>query len=199
MTGKLEEKVSKITLTTTAPTTDNVYVKRGRGRPKGAKNKVKALVVVTDLGTDQQVVVRRGRGRPKGAKNKPKPIEADGELLTVKYKNKDEGASLGKKRGRPKKVQTEEIETSPAAKASTTVAEESLDNHPLFHAAKWLEKNMHQTELDYCRRRASRNSVSLHNTIVADILGFFNVQNAEICKQVKKTNFIVSNSNGLPN
>ena len=40
-----------------------VKVKRGRGRPKGSKNKVK---------TTNVVVVKRGRGRPKGSKNKEK-------------------------------------------------------------------------------------------------------------------------------
>ena len=38
-----------------------VKVKRGRGRPKGSKNKVK---------TTNVVVAKRGRGRPKGSKNK---------------------------------------------------------------------------------------------------------------------------------
>jgi hypothetical protein len=38
-------------------------VKRGRGRPKGSKNKVK---------TTKVVAVKRGRGRPKGSKNKEK-------------------------------------------------------------------------------------------------------------------------------
>ena len=38
-----------------------VTVKRGRGRPKGSKNKVK---------TTNVVVAKRGRGRPKGSKNK---------------------------------------------------------------------------------------------------------------------------------
>lgn len=41
-------------------------VKRGRGRPKGSKNKVK---------TTKMVAVKRGRGRPKGSKNKPKTTD----------------------------------------------------------------------------------------------------------------------------
>lgn len=43
-----------------------VKVKRGRGRPKGSKNKVKS----TDI-----TVVKRGRGRPVGSKNKPKTTD----------------------------------------------------------------------------------------------------------------------------
>lgn len=197
MTGKLTEKVSKITLTTTIPATDNVYVKRGRGRPKGAKNKPKTVAITESLTVPQTAT--RGRGRPKGAKNKPKVILAEGDLVAVKYKPREEAADspAPKKRGRPKKIQTEEAKTAPVVESATK--EDSLEDHPLFHAAKWLEKNMHQTEMDYCRRRASRTGVPLSNVIVADILGFFNVQNAEICKQVKKTNFLISNSNGLHN
>lgn len=46
-------------------------VKRGRGRPKGSKNKnsIKRAAPVQD---DSIVTVKRGRGRPKGSKNKPK-------------------------------------------------------------------------------------------------------------------------------
>ena len=42
--------------------------KRGRGRPKGSKNKPKVSTNATTENTP-----KRGRGRPKGSKNKPKP------------------------------------------------------------------------------------------------------------------------------
>lgn len=176
MTEKSEKKVDfqKISTTPTA-----VEVKRGRGRPKGAKNKPKELKA-----TDVSVAPRK-RGRPKGAKNKPK--EAIPESL-VKFKESDKAPNEKKKRGRPRKVVT--TATVVVLQQPTVVAANTMDEHPLVLAAKWLEKNMHPTEMQYYRTRANRNSSPLTTTIVGDILGFFNVQNAEICKQIKKNNFI---------
>ena len=57
-----------------------VTVKRGRGRPKGRKNKVK---------TTNVVVAKRGRGRPKGSKNKSTiSLEPDlDEVLDIPHPN----------------------------------------------------------------------------------------------------------------
>ena len=51
-----------------------VKVKRGRGRPKGSKNKPKTTTAV----------VKRGRGRPKGSKNKTK---VDPEFYELPHPN----------------------------------------------------------------------------------------------------------------
>ena len=48
-------------------------LKRGRGRPKGSKNKPK-LVPASMSESQQQPPQKRGRGRPKGSKNKPKAL-----------------------------------------------------------------------------------------------------------------------------
>lgn len=190
MTEKLEKKVSKVTLTTTVLDKD---VRRGRGRPKGAKNKIRSFV------PPEAVLPKRGRGRPKGAKNKSKTPQTEDATLLVKHKPREPSTTQpsGKKRGRPRKLPLQSEE--PIVVKIEQPQTDSLDGHPLLLAVKWIEKNMHPTEVDYYRRRASRNSVPLHCAMVSDILGFFNVQNAEICKQIKKNNFIVSNSNGLPN
>jgi hypothetical protein len=45
-------------------------IKRGRGRPKGSKNKPKTSS--PPLAEKPPAVPGRGRGRPKGSKNKPK-------------------------------------------------------------------------------------------------------------------------------
>jgi hypothetical protein len=193
MTGKLEKKDSETTLSQAA--ISDQYVKRSRGRPKGAKNKVRSLLTPADT------LPKRGRGRPKGAKNKVKLPEVEGDLVVVKYKIKEEEPSpvTGKKRGRPRKLPAQDAPVSEPKVIALAESLDSLENHPLLQVVKWLEKTMHQTELDYYRRRASRNSVSLHCSMASDILGFFNVQNSEICKQIKKNNFIASNSNGLHN
>jgi hypothetical protein len=159
--------------------------KPGRGRPKGAKNKPKLTAMVLRPAAPLMMVEDKPRrGRPKGAKNKPKTIQSMEVVAPIK------------KRGRPRK---EHALPQVQVKIEQPKAADTLEAHPVLLAAKWLEKHMHPTEVDYYRRRASKNGTPLHCAMVSDILGFFNVQNAEICKQIKKNNFIVSNSNGLPN
>jgi hypothetical protein len=135
--------------------------------------------------TNTVVEVKRGRGRPKGAKNKPK-VSPEGELVKLKPREEEVIPKEVKRRGRPRKI------VPMAATVQKPVATEatSLDHHPLVLAARWIEKNMHPTEMQYYRTRANRNGTSLVHTMVGDLLGFFNVQNADICKQIKKNNFI---------
>jgi hypothetical protein len=175
MREKLEKKDSK---TETMISVMKSPETRKRGRPKGAKNKPKQIQPVVE-----SEFKPKKRGRPKGAKNKPK------EPSYV-------APAAPKPRGRPKKVTVEPVASSQPQETNHV---DTMDDHPLVLAAKWLEKNMHQHEMQYYRTRASRNGVPLNCAIVSDILGFFNVQNADICKQIKKNNFIASTSNGLPN
>ena len=48
--------------------------KRGKGRPKGSKNKIKDFRHITkiELGIEPKPFGKRGKGRPKGSKNKIK-------------------------------------------------------------------------------------------------------------------------------
>ncbi|KAI8114365.1 hypothetical protein M9434_002518 [Picochlorum sp. BPE23] len=48
---------------------------RGRGRPKGSKNKSKEPLKSADQGSAGENSQKRKRGRPKGSKNKPKSME----------------------------------------------------------------------------------------------------------------------------
>jgi hypothetical protein len=166
-------------------------IKRGRGRPKGAKNKPKVESVPT---------VAKKRGRPKGSKNKVKTssyqeIQVKGKYLNPIASAKPEIARIPKppgKRGRPRK------NDNPLAASSVKKEEQKAElpttsgNHPLFPAVAWLEKNMHHNELQYYRSRAHKIGSTIQVAIASDILGFFNVQDAEICKQIKKNTFIAS-------
>ena len=135
-----------------------------------------------------QPVVRRGR--PPGAKNKPKISHtaeiADPVVAAV--------VQQGKKRGRPKgaKNKSKVPYVAIPEQIYTPIPEVQLEDHPLLKAVRWLEKYMHPCELQYYRNRANKAAVSLHVAMSSDILGFFNVQNPEICKQIKKNNFITN-------
>jgi hypothetical protein len=52
----------------------NGLIKRGKGRPKGSKNKTKDFShsVKIEEGTESLPFGKRGKGRPKGSKNKIK-------------------------------------------------------------------------------------------------------------------------------
>jgi hypothetical protein len=180
MTEKSNEKESKILSKSISDL--NYPVKRSRGRPKGSKNKPKETKLV-----EVDPVVKK-RGRPKGSKNLPKETKVTEDNAVV---------AVVKKRGRPKGSQNkktlEHEEASPKIEASLVFVKPSTvdQEHPLIVAVKWIEKHMHISQMQYYRSRATRNETSIHATMAADILGFFNVQNAEILKSIKKNNFIV--------
>lgn len=52
----------------------NGLMKRGKGRPKGSKNKIKDFntSIKVEEGYDSMSYGKRGKGRPKGSKNKIK-------------------------------------------------------------------------------------------------------------------------------
>lgn len=172
-------------------------IKRGRGRPKGAKNKPKTTIsdapegVTTDspLSTNTSEPVKR-RGRPKGAKNKIKSLEGESSLPS-----KVDGEV--KRRGRPKGAKNkasppQEEQAAPRVIASPVVVEayianveDKLETHPVMEAAKWLEKRMPVIEVQYYRTRASKQGITLTSAVSLGILSLFNVQDPEIRKQIK--------------
>jgi len=159
------------------PDTITQPVKRGRGRPKGAKNKPKAPILEANenpsVHTEGFSVPKR-RGRPKGSKNKPKegvntastPTPPDQSIVAVSM--------------------PVQIEASQAQALQFTEAGEiSVDNHPVMQAAKWLERKMPIVEIQYYKTRASKQSISVTTSIAMAILSLFNVQDQEIRKHAK--------------
>lgn len=171
-------------------------------------------------------VLKRGRGRPPGSKNKPKVPQATQPEVKFKTKRKytkrskaAEKAAPRKKITRAKKSSSLKVSKKPAklvkipsaqktgkAKPGTVVPQTpvsesppqvDLTKHPLFIAAKWLEKNMHHTELQYYRSRANKKGTPISVALVSDMLGFYNVQKSDIDKQVLKNNLIVNYTNGI--
>jgi hypothetical protein len=183
----------------TAVAHSHVNLPRGRGRPKGSKNKIKKIEPFLEK------VVTRGRGRPKGAKNKPKDLAPPPRMLVAKKRGRPKGAKNKSKlpdiqevvvlhKNRKQNKPAPEKDKPEIQEYSNTQIDE---NHPLLAAVRWLEKYMHPVEMRYYRGRASKNSVSLHTAMMSDILGFFNVQNSEICKQIKKNKLVHIASNEL--
>lgn len=71
-------------------------IKRGKGRPKGSKNKSKDLTqtIKIEEGADSLPFGKRGKGRPKGSKNKIK-------LLNQSVMDDDQDMITHKRKGRP--------------------------------------------------------------------------------------------------
>lgn len=147
-------------------------VLKKRGRPKGAKNKPKNVELPQQ--TEKILEVKRGRGRPKGSKNKPK-LEKN-KILVKSKPRKPEGSH----------------EIRPVKSKEQSLSQDSVQGHPLYLAVEWLCSYMHNTQTQYYKSRASKNGTSMHEAMLADVLGFFNVQNADILKSIKKNNFIAT-------
>lgn len=186
-----EKSKSKVSLKTQQTTLQSNKPAIKRGRPKGAKNKPK-------ISPEVEIVKQTKRGRPKGAKNKPKVSPAVESVKPIALQKKharkqepEKPSAPPKKRGRPFKVAQS---TAPTPKVQKSVQDVQLEEHPLYKAVKWIEKYMHPCELQYYRNRANKLGVTLQVAMSSDILGFFNVQDPEICKQIKKNNFIANNN-----
>ena len=87
------------------------------------------------------------------------------------------------------------VDLSTVKKTPEELSNEALEKHCLFQAAAWLEKHMHCSEQQYYRKVAHKREVSMTYAIVSDILGFFNVQETEITKAVKKNHLVINQSN----
>jgi len=81
----------------------------------------------------------------------------------------------------------------------TGIPDKTLAKHPLYAAALWLIKWMYASEVAYYRKLARQKNVPLVNAVISDMLGFFNVQNADICENIKRNKSIINTSNGLRN
>lgn len=145
-----------------------------RGRPKGSKNKPKSSHLI-DVLSPAVTHKAKKRGRPKGVKNKPKSSPAVENIISST-------------------VQKNRTRTSAPSKKQSSDKSTEIEDHPLLKALKWLEKYMHPAEMQYYRSRATKLGVSLHVAMASDVLGLFNVQDPEICKQIKKNNFIANNN-----
>jgi hypothetical protein len=166
---KTGSKNQKIPENRTDPT--NPPVKRGRGRPKGSKNKPKALL---DQPKDKPVKVGKKRGRKKDEQRSVKSGKR-AKKLSARPSSKEEKPKI------PTKTEEE-------------LLHEQLMQHPLFVAAKWLEKKMHPTEMQYYKRTANQRHTTVQHAMVSDMLGLFNNQDHDFCKLVRKNKFVVNNT-----
>ena len=159
-------------------TPETAPVKKTRGRPKGSKNKPKIEEIVSQAKKPTEVL--RKRGRPKGSKNK---VKAEESKVSVKIKPRSEVREISTCRP---------ISLAPKQKMEAAASQVELQGHPLYLAVSWLCMHMHDTQTQYYRTRASKNGTTVHEAMLADVLGFFNVQNSNILKLVKKNNFIAT-------
>ena len=72
--SKVPDEEQLITVPTTTPS-----AKRGRGRPKGSRNRAKDVIAAEKA----QKPLGKKRGRPKGSKNKPKNIAPDVQVVAA--------------------------------------------------------------------------------------------------------------------
>jgi hypothetical protein len=151
------------------------------------------------------------RGRPPGSKNKntlQKKASAKKETKKSISKIKldkapqpaDKLAPFRKKRVKPitiKEAAAAQAKLDADAKAESE--NEELNNHILFKAAKWIVRNMHPSEMQFYKSDSRKRNMPLLNCMVSDMLGFFNVRDADLHKYIKTNKFIVnySNSHGL--
>lgn len=97
------------------------YLRRGKGRPKGSKNKPKLKLEPSEPQIKEEAIFwKRGKGRPKGSKNKIKNLEKavkKFERLNIREEIKEK-----RNRGRPKGVRNRP-KSEPSVESSSELNE----------------------------------------------------------------------------
>lgn len=147
-----------------------------RGRPPGSKNK----------NTTQKKVSPK-----KGAKKSITKIKPDKSPEPV-----DKLAPFRKKRVKQMTIREAAAEQAKLDAVAKSEAEnEELSNHILFKAAKWIARNMHPSEMQFYKSDSRKRNMPILSCMVSDMLGFFNVRDADLHKYIKTNKFIVNYSN----
>lgn len=151
--------------------------------------------------------VKRKRGRPP----KAKPIETPESLKELKKRPRgrppkakvaelpNEPKELKRGRGRPpkakpanppskiKKVRAPQLKIKPPVDDGKTPQERIIEQHVFYPAALWIEKHIEPTEEAYLRKTAKRNGLTVLQTILDHMLGYFSIRDSELGKALKES------------
>ena len=135
-------------------------VKKPRGRPKKEIPQVKALV-------------KKPRGRPRK------------EVSQVKKPTKTISPKLPSKACeaiKPKKVNYGKPEIPVS---SNRVELNPIENHPIYPAALWIQKNIPTHEEAYLKRRANKDGSSVLHSILEHMLGYFSITDSKLTEALR--------------
>jgi hypothetical protein len=147
--------------------------KKPRGRPPKAK-------VVTPPEP------KKPRGRPPKAKPAPLPKP---KTNTTRVKVAAPPPEPKKPRGSPARAEV----VVPAVKLrgqvddGKTPQERLIEQHTLYPAALWIEKHISPMEEAYLRKTARRHGLTILQTILDHMLGYFSIRGTELEKALKES------------
>jgi hypothetical protein len=135
-------------------------VKKPRGRPKKEVPQVKALV-------------KKPRGRPR---KEVSQVKKPAKTVSPKLPSKACEAI------KPKKVNYGKTEIPVSSKR---VELNPIEDHPIYPAALWIQKNIPTHEEAYLKRRANKDGSSVLHSILEHMLGYFSITDSKLTEALR--------------
>lgn len=179
---------------TDSSTDKTATIKRKRGRPPKAKAvppqaQKKARGRPAKPKTAPLPEPKKPRGRPPKAKPAPLPEPKKPKTSTTRVKVAAPPPEPKKPRGRPARAEV----VVPAVKLrgqvddGKTPQERLIEQHTLYPAALWIEKHITPMEEAYLRKTAKRQGLTILQTILDHMLGYFSIRGTELEKALKES------------
>jgi hypothetical protein len=158
----------------TQSTENTLPVKRKRGRPP----KVKPVETPEPL----KELKKRPRGRP--PKGKPAELP-DKSKESKRGRGRPSKAKPANPRSKIKKADSTQLKVKPPVDAGKTPQERIIEQHVFYPAALWIEKHIETAEEAYLRKTAKRHGLTMLQTILDHMLGYFSIRDSELGKALK--------------
>lgn len=126
-------------------------------RPRGRPPKVKVAALPVKLEE-----LKRGRGRPPKAKSAKPPIKI-------------------------KQAAQPQLKVKTPVDDGKTPQERIIEQHVFYPAALWIEKHIEPAEETYLRKTAKRNGLTVLQTILDHMLGYFSIRDSDLGKALKES------------
>jgi hypothetical protein len=150
--------------------------KKPRGRPPKAK-----VVAPTEP--------KKPRGRPPKAKPAPRPEPKKPKTNSARIKVAVTPKEPKKSQGRPARAEVvvPGVKSRGQVDDGKTPQERLIEQHTLYPAALWIEKRIAPMEEAYLRKTARRHGLTLLQTIMDHMLGYFSVRGTDLEKALKES------------
>ena len=171
---------------------DSEIVKKPRGRPKKEVPQVKETVKKPSGRPRKEIPqVKKPRGRPKKEVPQVKALvkkprgRPRKEVSQVKKPAKTVSPKLPSKACeaiKPKKVNYGKTEIPVSSKR---VELNPIEDHPIYPAALWIQKNIPTHEEAYLKRRANKDGSSVLHSILEHMLGYFSITDSKLTEALR--------------
>ncbi len=112
-------------------------------------------------------------------------VEIDEEGTTMKDFIQEEESEEYLHELTGKKADPKQLKVKPPVDGGKTPQERIIEQHVFYPAALWIEKHIETAEEAYLRKTAKRHGLTVLQTILDHMLGYFSIRDSELGKALK--------------